>query len=230
MGRTWDAGRRARGLAALALLAFLGGAAVLALPYRSSLATVRSYEAASQTRGIPAVVKELENYSNGRGGHYWVEVTGPPSVSGRIGLDDSGPVLSRLHKGDRIGVVVWHGHRTDITFRGHVQQTTDSPTKYPALYLGSGLTLLGGGVLALYCADRLRRGTHESDESSVFDDLPLTGRMIVGACVVTVVAGLVTVDAHESDPLDFVGTWILFALIGLAVWAVRRRIRKWWLD
>ncbi|MGW2824719.1 hypothetical protein ACWC24_27515 [Streptomyces sp. NPDC001443] len=229
MGRTWEAAQRAWGLAALALLAFLGGAAVLAMPYRHSLATVRSYEAASQTRGIPAVVRKLENHS-GRGAEYWVEVTGPPSVSGRIDLDDSGPVLSRLHKGDRIGVVVWHGHRTDITFGGRVQQTEDSPTKYPALYLGSGLTLFGGGVLALYCAGLLRRGMHESDGFSVFDEFPLTGKMIVGACVVTVVTGLVTVDAHESDPLDFVGAWILFTLIGLAVWAVRRRIRTWWLD
>ncbi|MER5596137.1 hypothetical protein [Streptomyces sp. NPDC002265] len=230
MGRTWDARQRARGLTALALLLFLGAAAVLAVPYRHSLATTRAYEAASQTRGIPAVVRKLENHSNGRGGHYWVEVTGPPSVSGRIDLDDSEPVLSRLHKGDRIGVVVWHGHRTDITFRGNVQQTTDSPTKYPALYLGSGLTLLDGGVLALYCAGRLRRRMPESDEPGVFDEFPLTGRMIVGAGVVTVASGLVTVEEHEGDPLEFVGTWIPLALIGLAVWAVRRWFRNRWLD
>lgn len=48
VGRTWEAGRRAWGLAALALLLVLGGAAVLAVPYRHSLSTVRAYEAASK--------------------------------------------------------------------------------------------------------------------------------------------------------------------------------------
>ena len=46
VGGTWEAGRRAWGLAALALLLVLGGAAVLAVPYRHSLshrASLRSH-------------------------------------------------------------------------------------------------------------------------------------------------------------------------------------------
>ncbi|MEV6511192.1 hypothetical protein AB0M61_34410 [Streptomyces sp. NPDC051642] len=155
-----------------------------------------------------------------------MEVAGPPSVSGRIILDDSGPVLSRLRKGDRIGVVVWHGHRTDITFDGRVQQTVEAPTMIPGLYLGVGLSMLAGGVLALYTAVWLRHGTHEQARRRPADGFPLTGRMIAGACVVTVVSGIATSGEHESDPLEFVAIWLAFALISLAVWAVQHRIRN----
>lgn len=172
------------------------------------------------------MVRNLEDHSNGHGGNYWLEVAGPSSVSGRISLDDSGPVLSRLRKGDRIGVVVWHGHRTDITFDGRVQQTVEAPTTYPGLYLGAGLSMLGGGVLALCTAVWLRRGTREPARRRAADGLPLTGKMIAGACVLTVVSGIVTSGAHESDPLGFVVTWLLLALVSLAVWAVRHRIRN----
>ncbi|MBK3562958.1 hypothetical protein [Streptomyces sp. MBT62] len=200
---------------------------MLAVPYRHSLSTVRAYEAVPRTRGIPAVVRRLEDYSNGHGGHYWLEVSGSPSVSGRISLDDSGPVLSRLRKGDRIGVVVWHGRRTDITFDGRVQQTVEAPTANPGLYLGVGLSMPAGGVLALYTAVWLRRGRHEpARQGRAADGLPLTGKMIAGACVVTVVSGIVVSGEHESDPLEFVGTWLAFALISLAVWAVEHRIRN----
>lgn len=226
MGRTWEAGQRAWGLAALALLLVLGGAAVLAVPCRHSLSTARAYEAAPKTRGIPAVVSKLENYSNGHGGHYWLEVEGPPSVSGRISLDDSGPVLSRLRKGDRVEVVVWHGRRTDITFDGRVQQTVEAPTTNPGLWLGVGLSMPVGGVLALYAAVWLRRGTREPARRRAADGFPLAGKMIAGALVVTVVSGIAASGEHESDPLEFVVTWLLFALIGLAVWAVEHRIRN----
>jgi hypothetical protein len=226
VGRTWEAGRRAWGLAASALILALGGAAVLAVPYHHSLSTVRAYEAAPRTRGIPAVVRELEDHSNGHGGDYWLEVAGPSSVSGRISLDDSGPVLSRLRKGDRIGVVVWHGRRTDITFDGRVQQTVEAPTMTPGLYLGVGLSMLAGGVLALYTAVWLRRRMREPARRRATNGLPLTGKMIAGACAVTVVSGIATSDEHESDPLGFVVTWLILALVGLAVWAVRRRIRN----
>ncbi|MEV0742801.1 hypothetical protein AB0I51_44390 [Streptomyces sp. NPDC050549] len=224
--KTWGAGRRVWGLAALALLLVLGGAAVLAVPYRHSLSTARAYEAAPKTRGIPAVVRKLEDYSNGHGGEYWVEVAGPPSVSGRIILDDSGPVLSRLRKGDRIGVVVWRGHRTDITFDGRVQQTVEAPTTYPGLYLGAGLSMPGWrGARAVH-----RRLPAPWDARAgpapPPDELPLAGRTIAGACVVTVVSGIAASGAHESDPLEFVGIWLAFALIGLAVWAVQHRIRN----
>ncbi|MFI6620259.1 hypothetical protein [Streptomyces sp. NPDC050528] len=224
--KTWEAGRRVWGLAALALLLVLGGAAVLAVPYRHSLSTARAYEAPPKTRAIPAVVRKLENYSTGRGGTYWVEVAGPPSVSGRITLADSGPVLSRLRKGDHIGVVVWHGHRTDITFDGRVQQTVEAPTMIPGLYLAAGLSMPAAGVLALYTAVWLRRGTHEPARRRPADGFPLAGRMIAGACVVTVVSGIATSGAHESDPLALVVIWLAFALIGLAVWAVKDRIRN----
>lgn len=226
MGGTWEAGRRAWGLAALALLLVLGGAAVLAVPYRHSLSTARAYEAAPATRGVPAVVRKLEDYSNGHGGTYWVEVAGPASVSGRIVLGDSGPVLSRLRRGDRIGVVVWHGRRTDITFDGRVQQTVEAPTLNPGLYLGVGLSMPAGGVLALYIAVWLRRRTHEQARGRAADGFPLTGKMIAGACAVTVVSGIAASDAHESDPLAFVGIWLTVALISLAVWAARHRIRN----
>lgn len=226
MGRNWEAGRRVWGLAALALLLVLGGAAVLAVPYRHSLSTARAYEATSGTRGIPAVVRKLEDHSNGHGGSYWLEVAGPSSVSGTISLDDSGPVLSRLRKGDRIGVVVWHGRRTDITFDGRVQQTVEAPTMIPGLYLGAGLSMLVGGVLALYTAVWLRRGTHEPARRHAADGLPLTGKVIAGACAVTVVSGIAVSGAHESDPLEFVGIWLVLALISLAVWAVKHRIRN----
>ncbi len=226
VGRTWEAGRRAWGLAASALLLALGGAAVLAVPYRHSLSTVRAYEAAPRTRGIPAVVRKLEDHSNGHGGDYWLEVAGPSSVSGRISLDDSGPVLSRLRKGDRIGVVVWHGRRTDITFDGRVQQTVEAPTTNPGLYLGAGLSMLAGGVLALYSAVWLRHGTREPARRRAADGLPLTGKMIAGACAVTVVSGIAASDEHESDPLGFVVTWLILALVSLAVWAVKHRIRN----
>ena len=48
MGRTWEAGQRAWGLAALALLLVLGGAAVLAVPcfdegFRESEGSVRAF-------------------------------------------------------------------------------------------------------------------------------------------------------------------------------------------
>jgi len=224
--KTWDLGRRGWRLAALALLLVLGGAVVLAVPYRHSLSTARAYEAAPKTRGIPAVVRKLEDYSTGHGSKYWVEVAGPPSVSGRITLADSGPVLSRLRKGDHIGVVVWHGHRTDITFDGRVQQTVEAPTTYPGLYLGAGLSLPAGGVLALYTAVWLRRGTHEQARPGAADGFPLTGRMIAGACVATVVSGITASGDHESDPLAFVAIWLAFALISLAVWAVQHRIRN----
>ncbi|MCT9008743.1 hypothetical protein ACWGKW_22795 [Streptomyces sp. NPDC054766] len=221
MDRTSEAGRRAWRLAALALLLFLGGAAVLAVPYRHSLSTVRAYEAAPETRGIPAVVRELEN-STGRSSSYWVKVAGPPSVAGRIDLDDSGPVLSRLRKGDRIGVVVWHGRRTDITFHGRVQETEEAPTTNPGLALGAGLTMLIGGVLALYAADRLRRRMHEPARCGDADEFPLTCKMIAGAGAVTVLSGLATATEHESGPIAFVVTWIAFALIVLAVWRLER--------
>ncbi|MEV0903291.1 hypothetical protein [Streptomyces hokutonensis] len=224
--KTWELGRRAWGLAALALLLVLGGAAVLAVPYRHSLSTARAYEAAPKTRGIPAVVRKLENYSNGHGGTYWVEVAGPPSVSGRITLDDSGPVLSRLRKGDRIGVVGWHGRCTEITFDGHVQQTVEAPTMIPGLYLGVGLSMPAAGVLALYTAAWLRRGTQEPTRRRAADGFPLTGKMIAGACVVTVVSGIAASGEHESDPLAFVVAWLLLALISLTVWAVQHRIRN----
>lgn len=228
MDRTSEAGQRACGLAALALLLFLGGAAVLAVPYRHGLSTVRAYEAAPGTRGIPAVVRDLENDSDGHGGHFWVKVAGPPSVSGRIDLDDSGPVLSRLRKGDRIGVVVWHGRRTGITFDGRVQETEEAPTTNPGLDLGAGLTMLIGGVLALYAAGRLRRGTHEPDQSSDTDGFPFTGKTIAGAGAVTVLTGIETATAHEGDPYFFVGTWIAFALIGSAMWAADHWIENRW--
>jgi hypothetical protein len=122
--------------AALAGLLFLSGAFVLAVSYRHSLSTVRAYENAPITAGTPAVVRKLRNDSGGRDPHHWIVVDGPPSVSGKITLDDSGPVLSRLKQGDRIGVVVWHGHRTDITFHGHVQPTFESPMTGPGLGLG----------------------------------------------------------------------------------------------
>ncbi|MFE2415867.1 hypothetical protein [Streptomyces hokutonensis] len=142
------------------------------------------------------MVGKLEDYSNGRGGHYWLEVTGPPSVSGRISLDDSGPVLSRLRKGDRIGVVVWHGRRTDITFDGRVQQTVEAPTTNPGLWLGVGLSMPAGGVLALYTAVRLRRGTHEPARRRAAERFPLTGKLIAGALVVTVVSGIAASGEH----------------------------------
>lgn len=56
VGGIWEAGRRVWGLAALALLLVPGGATVLAVPYRHSLSTVRAYEAAPRTRGIPTVL------------------------------------------------------------------------------------------------------------------------------------------------------------------------------
>jgi undecaprenyl pyrophosphate phosphatase UppP len=86
--------------------------------------------------------------------------------------------------------------------------------------------MLAGGVLALYTAVRLRRGTHEQARRRTADGLPLTGKMIAGACVVTVVSGIAASGAHESDPLGFVVTWLAFAIFGLAVWAVEHRIRN----
>ena len=173
---------------------------------------MRAYEATPATRGIPAVVRKLEDDSNGHGGTYWVEVAGPAPVSGRIGLDDSGPVLSRLRKGDRIGVVVWHGRRTAITFDGRVQQTVEAPTMNPGLYLGAGLSMPACGVLALYIAVWLRRGTPGQARRRTEDGFPLTGKVIAGACAVTVVSGIAASDEHESDPLAFVGIWLIVGL------------------
>lgn len=59
-GRSWWTRYRLKALAVWGLLFLLGGAAVLAVPYRHSLATVRAYEAESGTQVIPAEVRDLE--------------------------------------------------------------------------------------------------------------------------------------------------------------------------
>jgi hypothetical protein len=216
--------RRVWGLVVSALLLLLGGAAVLVVPYRHSVSTARAYQAASDTREIPAVVKKLENTSTGRGGHYWVDVEGPASVSGRIQLDDSGPVLSKIKKGDRIGVVVWHGRRTDITFGGRVQETSEAPTTEPGLLLGAGLGMLEGTVLALYAAVWSGRRVAELAAGPPAR-LPLAGKLIAGGVAVTVASAILVADDHDSDVLGFAAAWCLLATVTLVVWAVRRWIR-----
>jgi hypothetical protein len=224
-GRSWTARHRMWALAVLGLPLLLGGVAVLAMPYRHSLLTARAYEEASGTLVVPAVVKDLENYSNGRGGTYWVEVQGPVSVSGRIELDDSDPVLSRLSKGDRIEISIWHGRRTDIAFDGRVQETTEAPTPEPGLWLGGGLGLLHVGVLAFYAAIGLRRGMREPTRSGPEEGFTLTGKMIAGSAAVACFAGVVASGTHESDPLTYAVIWLMLALMALAMWRVTSWVR-----
>jgi hypothetical protein len=227
-GRSWPTRYRLRALAGLGLLLLLGSAAVLAVPYRHSLATVRAYEAGSGTRVIPAEVRDLEKHPPTRSSNYWVEVQGPASVSGRIELDGSDPVLSRLRKGDRIGVVVWHRQRTGITFHGRVQETIQAPNKIPGLLLCAGVCLLHIGVLALHMAARSRRAMREPPSPGPDQPFPLAARVIAGSVALTVLTGIVAAESHESSPVFYVEVWLPLALITLAVWGVRCWIHSRW--
>ncbi len=72
----WLVRHRTSGWAVSGLLLLLGALTLLALPYPHSLSTARGYQETSGSVVIPAVVRDLRNMSNGRGGEYWVEVRG----------------------------------------------------------------------------------------------------------------------------------------------------------
>ncbi|MFG3061305.1 hypothetical protein ACGFYM_22400 [Streptomyces sp. NPDC048231] len=224
----WLVRHRTSGLAVSGLLLLLGGLTLLALPYPHSLSTARGYQETSGSVVIPAVVRDLRNMSNGRGGEYWVEVRGPASVPGRIELDDPDPVLSRLRRGDRVGILLWHGRRTGITFDGRVQEAVTAPPLVPGLWLAGGLVLLHGGVFALHTVGRLRRRTHEFPPGREPDDsLTPTGRVIAVSGAAACFAGLVTSTLHEPDPLVYAGIWLPVAVVALVVWGVTCRVREW---
>ncbi|MGW2548769.1 hypothetical protein [Streptomyces sp. NPDC001635] len=161
----WLVRHRTSGWAVSGLLLLLGALTLLALPYPHSLSTARGYQETSGSVVIPAVVRDLRNMSNGRGGEYWVEVRGPASVSvsvsvsGRIELDDPDPVLSRLSRGDRVGILLWHGRRTGITFDGRVQEAVTAPPLVPA----RAGTRVSGGAAGRRCGGRTPRRAAEPD-------------------------------------------------------------------
>ncbi|GAA3825428.1 hypothetical protein [Streptomyces chiangmaiensis] len=174
------------------LLLLVGGVVVVALPYHHSLSTARAYRTTPEAVVVSAVVTDLRNISNGKGCEYRVEVRGTATVSGRIELDDSDPVLSQLSRGDRVGIELWHGRRTGITFDGQVQETVTAPTLEPGLWLAGGLVLLHGGVLAFHTAVRLRRRTHESSRfwPGPEGGLTPTGKVIAGSAAAACIAGV----------------------------------------
>ncbi|MFE6548427.1 hypothetical protein ACFVHS_08505 [Streptomyces sp. NPDC057746] len=225
----WLVRHRTSGWAVSGLLLLLGGLAVLTLPYPRSLSTAQGYRETSGSVVVPAVVRDLRNMSNGRGGEYRVDVRGPAPVSGRIELDDPDPVLSRLSRGDHVGILLWHGRRTGITFDGRVQEAVTAPTLVPGLWLAGGLILLHGAVFALHAAGRTRRPTHEwfPPRQEPDDRLAPTGKVIVASAAAACLAGVVTSALHQPDPLVYLAIWLPVGLVALVVWRITCRLREW---
>ncbi|GAA0436098.1 hypothetical protein [Streptomyces luteireticuli] len=122
----------------------------------------RSAPACAQTSRTDDCVREREfTVSDVRLGKKQHEATLTDSAGAarRVGFAGDGPLLSRLHDGDRVTGTVWRGAVQEIAAEGTKQETWARSANPPGADLAAAIGVGSAGlVLTAVCGWRLRQG------------------------------------------------------------------------
>lgn len=175
---------------------------------------------------VGATVTGTVIQSSGRQQTYRLRLSGPVPASGSLDMGSAGPLLKRLHPGDRVSVTVWRRYATAVSRDGRTQETNDNPLGDPEIgtalalgWLACGMYAVGVGGWALLGA----RGAAERGLPALM--VPL-GKVTVGAAFAACPACLVGVG--WGGPVAVVVAWLtMLPLVGWIVLVQVRRARRW---
>lgn len=163
--------------------------------------------------------------SSGRQETYQLELSGPAPASGRLAMGTSGPLLKRLHPGDRVGVTVWRHYATAVSRAGLTQETIENPVGDPDIDAALALGALGCGTYLLGAGSCGLLGARAAAARGLPASLAPLGKVTVGAALAAWPACLLGVG--WGGPTVVVVAWlVMLPVIGWIVVVRQRRARR----
>lgn len=137
-------------------------------------------------------------------------------VTRKTEYTNEGPVVSRLHQGDRVTATFWRGVLTEISAGGGSQRTDEAPVNWRARMLIFGLITIPSGILLIAVALwRLSRRAMPEPTPGMIATLSLAGAFFFAGLFSPLVLSVLGQGREEFWPVAAV--WVPAALILTAV-------------
>ncbi|MFI5808541.1 hypothetical protein [Streptomyces sp. NPDC051561] len=164
------------------------------------------------------VVRDEADYEE-----FTLKLRGSSEVPDEVDMGAAGPLLGRLHRGDRVTLTLWRDYVPAVTKGGVVQDTADTPVGEPQFVTAVALVLLSAGAFPAYAGVHLLRAANRPAGQGLLSCHVSVGRTSFGAgfCVLPAMP-----VGDWAGPVGMLAVWLgLVPLVWLGVRRYERRGR-----